>query len=50
MIALQVTGMIVGIVALYVLSCIRILFEYQRGVISFTYQATLRNTASVKLL
>lgn len=33
MIALQVTGMILGIVVLYVLSCIRILFEYQRGVI-----------------
>jgi regulator of protease activity HflC (stomatin/prohibitin superfamily) len=33
MIALQVTGIIVGIVVLYLLSCIRILFEYQRGVI-----------------
>jgi len=33
MIALQVTGIIVGIVVLYLLSCIRILFEYQRGVV-----------------
>jgi regulator of protease activity HflC (stomatin/prohibitin superfamily) len=33
MIALQVTGIVVGVVALYLLSCIRILFEYERGVI-----------------
>jgi len=33
MIALQVTGIIVGIVVLYLLSCIRVLFEYERGVI-----------------
>ncbi len=33
MIALQVTGIIVGVIALYVLSCIRILNEYERGVV-----------------
>jgi len=33
MITLQVTGIILGIVVLYLLSCIRILYEYQRGVI-----------------
>lgn len=33
MIALQITGIAVGIVILYLLSCIRILKEYQRGVV-----------------
>jgi regulator of protease activity HflC (stomatin/prohibitin superfamily) len=33
MIGLQVTGIIIGIVVLYLLSCIRILFEFQRGVV-----------------
>ena len=33
MIGLQVTGIVIGIVVLYLLSCIRVLFEYQRGVI-----------------
>ena len=33
MIGLQVTGIVIGIVVLYLRSCIRILFEYQRGVI-----------------
>jgi len=31
--ALQVFGIVLGIVALYVLSCIRVLFEYERGVV-----------------
>ena len=31
--AFQISGIIIGIVVLYLLSCIRILFEYQRGVI-----------------
>ena len=31
--AMQVIGIVVGIVVLYLLSCIRILFEYQRGVV-----------------
>jgi regulator of protease activity HflC (stomatin/prohibitin superfamily) len=30
---LQIVGIVLGVVVLYVLSCIRILFEYQRGVI-----------------
>ncbi len=30
---LQVTGIILGTIVLYLLSCIRILFEYQRGVV-----------------
>ena len=30
---LQITGIVIGIVVFYLLSCIRILFEYQRGVI-----------------
>ena len=33
MIPLQITGIAVGIVVLYLLSCIRILKEYQRGVV-----------------
>jgi regulator of protease activity HflC (stomatin/prohibitin superfamily) len=33
MIPLQITGIAVGIVVLYLLSCIRILTEYQRGVV-----------------
>ena len=33
MIALQITGIAIGIVVLYLLSCIRILKEYQRGVV-----------------
>lgn len=33
MFTLQITGIAIGIVVLYLLSCIRILFEYQRGVI-----------------
>jgi len=33
MLRLQVTGIVIGIVILYLLSCIRILFEYQRGVV-----------------
>ena len=30
---LQITGIVIGIIVLYLLSCIRILLEYQRGVI-----------------
>jgi regulator of protease activity HflC (stomatin/prohibitin superfamily) len=30
---LQIVGIVLGIIVLYILSCIRILFEYQRGVI-----------------
>ena len=33
MFALQVTGIVIGVVAFYLISCIRILFEYQRGVV-----------------
>lgn len=33
MISLQVVGMVIGIVVLYLLSCIRILKEYERGVV-----------------
>jgi regulator of protease activity HflC (stomatin/prohibitin superfamily) len=33
MLPLQVIGIVLGVIALYFLSCIRILFEYQRGVI-----------------
>jgi regulator of protease activity HflC (stomatin/prohibitin superfamily) len=33
MLTLQATGIVLGIIVLYVLSCVRILFEYQRGVL-----------------
>ena len=33
MLPLQVTGMTIGIIVLYVISCIRVLKEYQRGVV-----------------
>ena len=33
MLPLQVTGIVIGIVVLYVLSSIRVLREYERGVI-----------------
>ena len=31
--SLQIAGIVIGVVVLYVLSCIRILFEFQRGVV-----------------